>query len=140
GGPRPPLRARRQRRWIEPISCAPVTYATRRRALLKLICPTRRCHHCQAKAPSWSALEIDHLDGKGWVSNKVNSTQRLRIMERELAAGARLVGSCGHCNHSSGATRRYKWKTRRRRNRGGVGYSRYAIEYAKYIAAQAERE
>jgi hypothetical protein len=97
------------------------------------------CHHCGKKAPSWKALEIDHLGGKSWVSRKVNSIQRLRIMEREVGAGAELVGSCGHCNHSSGATRRYRWKTRRRRNRGGAGYSKQAVTYAAYIANQMER-
>ena len=114
-------------------------YAQARRDLIIAICTRtgqgRRCFHCQKRSPSYLAFEIDHLDGKGWVANKVNSWQRLRIMQRELDAGARLVASCGTCNQSTGATRRYKWKTRKRRDRGGKGYSSYAVGYAKYLAA-----
>jgi hypothetical protein len=122
-------------------------YALRRRALLKAISQTgdARCHHCRRKAPSWNALEVDHVHGKSWVSRKVNSWQRLRIMEREHAEGLKrgvvvLVPSCGHCNHSSGATRRYRWRTRRRRNRGGAGYSNYAVGYVKHCIEERERE
>lgn len=121
-------------------------YALERRAFLREICPDRKCHHCRRKAPSWASLEVDHLDGKGWVASKVNSWQRLRIMRREVAANlekgvvGRLVGSCGHCNKSSSSKKRYRWQIRRKRKGGGVNYSNWAVRYASHLAEQHARE
>jgi hypothetical protein len=89
-------------------------------------------------------MEIDHVHGKGWISRRVNSMQRLRIMEREHAAGQAkgevvLVGSCGPCNHSHGATKRYRWNIRARRARRGRGYSSWAVGYTAHVIAEMER-
>ena len=90
-------------------------------------------------------MEIDHVFGKGWISRRVNSMQRLCIMEREYAAGLErgkvvLVGSCGPCNHSHGATKRYRWNIRAKRARRGRGYGSWAVEYTRHVIDQMERD
>lgn len=98
-------------------------YRFRRRSLMQQVQPNRRCHKCQRKAPSWQALEFDHLDGRTWEMRKVGSDQRIRIMEREHSKKVRLAGACRRCNAVDGATRIYttskaRWSAPRLRAKG----------------------
>lgn len=84
-------------------------YMKRRRELMQKVQPDQRCHKCRKKAPSWQALEFDHLDGRTWEMNKVGSDQRIRVMEREHRDGVRLAGACRTCNAKDGAQRAYTY-------------------------------
>jgi hypothetical protein len=86
---------------------------------MRVVQPDQCCHKCKNPAPSWQALEFDHLDGRLWEMNRVGSDQRIRVMEREHKAGVRLAGACRPCNGADNQQKytysEAKWNRKARR-------------------------
>lgn len=52
-------------------------------------------------------LQVDHVDGRAWIVDRVEFSARVSRYWQEFRAGVRLRALCGTCNASRGATMRY---------------------------------
>ena len=62
-----------------------------------------KCEQCDETDPD--KLEIDHINGRDWVPNKVSSSWRVSLYRREAKEG-KLQVLCSGCNKSFGYRRR----------------------------------
>ncbi|MDB4996010.1 MAG: hypothetical protein JWM74_3442 [Myxococcaceae bacterium] len=69
------------------------------------------CDKCKGEFP-YVLLEIDHVDGRLYVVNKMSPFTRAKNYWKEFLAGVRMRTLCRECNARDGAHR--GWRKRRR--------------------------
>lgn len=82
-------------------------YAVKRRHdLVRLLSSDLRCAVCGEVHPI-ERLDIDHMDGRLWLVEKVSPSVRAARYWREHKAGVRLRVLCHSCGGQDGGRRRY---------------------------------
>lgn len=81
-----------------------VTAKFRRIALLKKLSPRGICAGCGARH-AVAELEVDHVRGRLYESNRMDSLARVERYEAELAAGIELRAVCRSCSARQGGMR-----------------------------------
>src|SRR5262245_50356281 len=83
------------------------TRAHRRRLelILRLGGPRPTCARCSQRPMDPNKLQIDHVNGKTWIANKLSQAGRVRRYWREYEAGVPLRVLCEECNEQDGFRR-----------------------------------